>query len=547
MKIVLVTRDSVFGRYLAASLHAAGKIDRLIIETGRPTWRFYWGKLRRVGLVNGLFQVLLNVWFQREGARHLAILPLPPHHRVTNINGFAFGDEDLVIGFGTSLITAGTLAALKHGFLNLHTGSLPDYRGVKAEYWTLAHGNDAAAWTLHYMTPRLDDGDIVLQRAVPVVGENPAELRAKLLRDAVPALGEFIERVRQGGLAAISRRPQRGGRYFTTPTWREWRDYRRRCRANDGGTMSRRMGWAIQIVVATIVVGMVWRVLSRNWDAFRSLHVVLRPSWTALSTLTVLAAYSMQIESWRRILAGWAQHPSFGRAARIWLLGNLGRYVPGKLGSVAGLVVLAQRAGVATWAGGASAFAIQAVALGTGVLVVAAAIPVAESPLRLAAAAVVAFATIALLSWGRGARWLARRVAGFRPLPLAAVAASAGMMLASWVAYGVAFWLLAPGVGLEGALPLHTAEGVFALGYLLGVITFVAPAGVGVRELAFIGLLTPTLGSVSAVALTVASRLLMTVCEVAALIGVLMMTGRSNEEESCPSRGGRIAATAGEP
>src|SRR2546430_12995204 len=37
---------------------------------------------------------------------------------------------------------------------------------------------------------------------------------------------------------------------------------------------------------------------------------------------------------------------------------------PGKVWSVAGLIVLAQRAGVESWAAGASAFAIQAVGIG---------------------------------------------------------------------------------------------------------------------------------------------------------------------------------------
>ncbi len=231
IRVVLVTHDSVFGRYLAASLHSAGKVDRLIIETGRPGWRFYWRKLRRVGLVNAAFQVWLNRWFRREGRRHLPDLPFPPHETVATINGFAFGGQDLVIGFGTSIITARTLDALKHGFLNLHTGWLPDYRGVKSEFWTLAR-NDAskAGWTLHYMTPRVDEGDIVLRRTVSATGSNPGELRAMLVRDTVPALAELIDRVREHGFDAIPRRPQDDGRYFTTPTWREWRDYRRGAR-----------------------------------------------------------------------------------------------------------------------------------------------------------------------------------------------------------------------------------------------------------------------------------------------------------------------------
>ena len=47
MKVVLVTHDSVFGRYVAATLYAAAAVDEVLIEGARPSWRFYWRKLRR--------------------------------------------------------------------------------------------------------------------------------------------------------------------------------------------------------------------------------------------------------------------------------------------------------------------------------------------------------------------------------------------------------------------------------------------------------------------------------------------------------------------
>jgi glycosyltransferase 2 family protein len=299
--------------------------------------------------------------------------------------------------------------------------------------------------------------------------------------------------------------------------------------------MRRWFWWGVQIAIATLVVRMVWGAIVKNWGEFRSLHVSLapRPAWIALSVLVVFLTYALQIESWRRLLAGWTQHLSYGRAARIWLVVNLGRYVPGKVWSVAGLIVLAQRAGVEGWAAGASAFAIQAVGLGTAVAVVAAAAPSAESPLRLVAAALVAAATIGVLAWERGARALAGlvgRADQFRPLPLAAVAEGAGLTLASWLTYGLAFWLLGRGLGLPGVLPLAVATGAFALGYILGLLALFAPGGVGVREVVLIGLLTPALGSGGAVAVSVGSRVLLTLTEVAAALGVLLVTGRTKED-----------------
>src|SRR5437867_4160518 len=299
--------------------------------------------------------------------------------------------------------------------------------------------------------------------------------------------------------------------------------------------MRRWLWWSIQIAVAGVVAVLVWRAIAHNWDEFRSLHVALalKPGWIALATLVVFAAYAMQIESWRRILAGWGQRLPYGRAARIWLLVNLGRHIPGKVWSVAGLIVLAQRAGVEAWAAGASAFAIQAVGLGTAVAVVAAAIPGTESPLRLGAAGIVAVATIGVLAWARGGGAVARlagRAEPFRPLPLAAVAESAGLTLASWVTYGMAFSFLARGLGLPGTLSLPTATGVFALGYILGLLALFAPGGVGVREVVFIGLLTPALGTGVAVALSVGSRVLLPLCEAAAPLGGLLLTVRSKAD-----------------
>jgi uncharacterized membrane protein YbhN (UPF0104 family) len=299
--------------------------------------------------------------------------------------------------------------------------------------------------------------------------------------------------------------------------------------------MRRGLYWGIQIFAAAVVAGMVWRAIARNWSEFRALHVTLalKPAWIALSAVVVFLTYGIQVASWRRILAGWAQPLAYGRAARIWLLANLGRYVPGKVWSVAGLIVLAQRAGVETWAAGASAFAMQAIGVGTAVAVIAAATPGAASPLRLGAAALAAAATIGFLTWDRGARWLAG-VAGlagqFRPLPLAAVAESAVLSLVSWVTYGVAFWLLALGLGLPSSLSVTTAAGVFALGYILGLLALFAPGGVGVRELVFIGLLTPALGSGGAVALSVGSRVVLTLCEAVAPLAALLITASTKED-----------------
>lgn len=299
--------------------------------------------------------------------------------------------------------------------------------------------------------------------------------------------------------------------------------------------MPRRLLWVVQLAVALVVVTMVGRSVVENSDRFRSLDlaVAIKPGWVALSLLSLVLVSALQIESWRRILAGWAQSLPFAAAARIWFLANLGRYVPGKVWSVAGMVVLAQHAGVQSWAAAASAVAVQALGLGTAVVLVAAATPRADSPLRLGLAALAALATIALLAWKGSLQTLGRLVGAaeeWRALPVGAVLVGSALTLLSWVAYGVAFWLLGLGLGLPGKLPLPTAAGVFALGYIVGLLALLVPGGLGVRELVYIGLLTPYLGSGGAVALSLASRLELTLTEAAAGLGALLLGGRKETE-----------------
>jgi len=280
---------------------------------------------------------------------------------------------------------------------------------------------------------------------------------------------------------------------------------------------------AASALVTVVVVAFVARALARNWTEFRTLHVTLavRPLWIVASALLVLLTYVAQIQSWRAVLAGWRQRLSLGAAARTWSLANLGRYVPGKVWSVAGLVVLAERAGVERAPAAASAFASQALAVGTGAIVVAACTPHATSPLRLGAAVLAAVVTVGLLVWPPAVRLISRLAQAERPLePLrpAAVLQAVAFSLCGWVIYGIAFWALARGLvaPASGALSLSLAAGAFALGYIVGWLALFAPGGVGVRELVFVGLLAPVLGSGGAVAVSVASRVLLTATEAAA-------------------------------
>ena len=276
----------------------------------------------------------------------------------------------------------------------------------------------------------------------------------------------------------------------------------------------------IQGLVTLAVFVFAGRSIARNWAAFQAAHtaLVIRPAWILASAATVLVTYVMQIESWRWIIAGWRQKIGFGPAWRAWSLSNLGRYVPGKIWSVAGLVVLARDAGVDALPAAASAVAVQAVSLGTAIAVSAATVPHSLSAPSLVVAGAVALATIGALIWDRTPRIIGRWTQAaipLDPLPAASVLASSLLTVLTWISYGAALWMLAHGLLADAQLPMLRAIGAFTLGYLLGLLALFAPGGVGIRELVLVDLLTPSLGPGGAVAVSLASRVLLTLMEVA--------------------------------
>ena len=289
--------------------------------------------------------------------------------------------------------------------------------------------------------------------------------------------------------------------------------------------------WTGQAILAAILIGLVGRSVLLNWTELSTLDVAFRlsPKWIILAALMVLGSYGILIEAWRRVLLGWGQTLRYSPAIRIWCLSNLGRYVPGKIWSVAALAVLAQRSGVAGWAAAGSALVMQVLAIGTGILVVGFGAPGAASPLALTAAFVLAVCVVGALVWRPIAErivHLVRPGTEFRALPLSSALLGTVTTLMSWIAYGIAFWLLARGLFHTTELTLIHATGVFAAGYIVGLLALFAPGGVGVRELVYVALLAPIVGSGGALALSVAARLLLTATEACAALIALFIDRR---------------------
>lgn len=70
------------------------------------------------------------------------------------------------------VIPAAVLALPRLGAINIHDALLPRNRGLNATGWALRNADPAHGLTVHYMSPRLDDGPILAQGPVSLADED---------------------------------------------------------------------------------------------------------------------------------------------------------------------------------------------------------------------------------------------------------------------------------------------------------------------------------------------------------------------------------------
>ena len=92
------------------------------------------------------------------------------------------------------------------GCLNLHGSLLPKYRGRCPINWVLVNGEKETGVTLHYMTPKPDDGDIVCQQEILISDDDTARtLHKKTAQTAGVMLDEILPKINTG---KVQRYPQ---------------------------------------------------------------------------------------------------------------------------------------------------------------------------------------------------------------------------------------------------------------------------------------------------------------------------------------------------
>jgi UDP-4-amino-4-deoxy-L-arabinose formyltransferase/UDP-glucuronic acid dehydrogenase (UDP-4-keto-hexauronic acid decarboxylating) len=160
-----------------------------------------------------------QIWF--ESVSELAAANDIPVYAPENINHPLWVKRiremtpDILFSFYyRNMVGKEVLAIPAQGCLNLHGSLLPRYRGRCPVNWVLIHGEKETGVTLHHMTPRPDDGDIVGQRRVLIDDDDTAlSLHRKLAAAAGDLLDVVLQQIRAHRAERVAQDPA-GASYF---------------------------------------------------------------------------------------------------------------------------------------------------------------------------------------------------------------------------------------------------------------------------------------------------------------------------------------------
>jgi len=271
-----------------------------------------------------------------------------------------------------------------------------------------------------------------------------------------------------------------------------------------------------RIVFVLATVGFAWWGFRGRWGEIGSALAGTGPAALVAALAATGLGLALTALLWRRLLARCGSPVPERAASGIFLVGQLGKYIPGTVWSFAAQARLGVRYDVPARRSVAASGLFLLVHTATG------------------AALGTAAAAAGLVEVG-GPRWLwalgtLGSLAGLLPpvlrrvgsllartpvvVGLRDVGTAVALMAGVWTAYGVGVLALA-GLARRDPADLGVVVAAFALSHVSGVLLVVAPAGLGAREAVLVALLGPLTGLGTAIAVALLARVVHTAADFA--------------------------------
>jgi phosphoribosylglycinamide formyltransferase 1 len=159
-------------------------------------------------------------------ASHGIATAVVDHRQYSDRASFDSALAQVIDGYAPDLVVlAGFMRVLTEGFvqhysgrmLNIHPSLLPSFPGLKTHQHALDAGCRVHGATVHFVTPTLDHGPIVMQSAIPVrTGDDAAALAARVLKTEHVIYPRAVRWFVEGRLALD------GERVLLTPPEPQW-------------------------------------------------------------------------------------------------------------------------------------------------------------------------------------------------------------------------------------------------------------------------------------------------------------------------------------
>jgi uncharacterized membrane protein YbhN (UPF0104 family) len=304
---------------------------------------------------------------------------------------------------------------------------------------------------------------------------------------------------------------------------------------------------AIKFVLAATVIYFAGRQLVSHWAEVSQHHWTINPLLIILSVVFHLITFAVLSKMWCLLMKAFGFNVPLKHGFKIAYIASLGRYIPGKIWQVFGMVYLLKQInvnkevalaswGVATIFGLPPAFLVGFITIyfypqmlsttlgsnpGVG--------PFVAVVVTFAASLLLVFApdkTMALFNWIL--KTLRRPRVQFKLEKKIALQVYLGYFI-GWTCYGISFYTFMNAIMVKPEIPVIAGVGSFVMAYTIGYLAVFSPGGLGARELVLTIVLSPFLGSIAS-GVAVAARIWNLASEfIAAMIALLIKLEKKKE------------------
>ncbi len=287
-------------------------------------------------------------------------------------------------------------------------------------------------------------------------------------------------------------------------------------------TRNKIIKYIIQVAVIAILAYFTVPVFIKSFKQFRPAEWEINYWLLGASLILMQIVLWGQSAIWSKMIGLFQRKIGYWKAFKVAYLGQLGRYVPGKVWQLLAVAYLAKKEGVRVEEATAGFILAQVFATPPGLLIVILYLFVIQASNAYAkysafswagVLALVIFLVIflqpnlfkKLLNFGLTR--LARQPAVEFQLQKMVGLQVLFYYFLTWNLYGVCFYLFLNSVLPGYEFNLIETIGAWTLAYLVGYWTIVLPAGIGAREAALILLLAPVIGAERAGIVVIGARL----------------------------------------